>query len=111
MVSSFDFTINGELLSYRYGQKTKQKKIDIKYWNQLIKSINLADFDTAPDGKPVAGLDGVDKIITIRTIQSEHQLLLDYTKLKTGEYDKIMPFLKLLQLKLNQIGWREEIVY
>ncbi|MBS1521631.1 MAG: hypothetical protein JST50_11585 [Bacteroidetes bacterium] len=79
-----------------YGQK---KKTDRLFWDRLIASINLTDFDNAPHAKATSSIDGIDNIIRIKTTKRVHSIVLtsnpnDYANMKT--------FIDLLSDKLKE---------
>jgi hypothetical protein len=80
--------------------KSDKEKTDIFYWNKLINSISLADFDKTPKGKSTAYIDGIDEILVITTSKGVHSVIIMPDSKK--KYKNIKTFIDILSNKLKK---------
>ena len=91
----------------RGDEKTINQKTVKRDWDNLIKSVNLKDFDRIKSNPGHALYDGIDVMITIESGQEKHSLV-------NGEedptnYKKIQLFIDVLEKKLAEL--RKKIIW
>ena len=83
-------------------------KTDFKFWNLLVNSINLSNFDNVHSGPATAYIDGIDRIICIKTTKRMHYIIMD-PEIKKNIYNKITNLINLMNNCLKQFDNKQEI--
>ena len=88
-------------------EKKIKEKTEKSFWNRLVKTINLRDFDKIRSNPGHALFDGIDITISVDERKGKHSIVNGNED--SVNYSRIRPFTDLLEKKLVEL--RKKIIW